>query len=71
MDAVYYLDNERVECLIVPDEFDVGYQSMSAMAAQLNKTGDGLQNITVGSTVLRREELFSDENQELLFTMSQ
>ena len=44
---------------------------MSAMAAQLNKTGDGLQNITVGSTVLRREELFSDENQELLFTMSQ
>lgn len=71
MDAVYYLDNERIECLIVPDEFDVGYQSMSAMAAQLNKTGDGLQNITVGSTVLRREELFSDENQELLFTMSQ
>ena len=71
MEAVYYLDNERVECLIVPDEFDVGYQSMSAVAAKLNKTGNKLQNITVGATVLRRDGLFSEENQELLFTMSQ
>lgn len=71
MEAVYYLDNGLVECLIVPDEFDAGYQSMSEVAAQLNKKGHKLQSVTVGATVLRREELFSDENQELLFTMSQ
>ncbi len=70
-DAVYYLDNDYAACLIVPDEFDAGYQSMSAVGDRLNGTGRDMEDITVGYTVLRRDELFTDDNQELLFIMSQ
>ena len=70
-DAVYYLDNDYAQCLVVPDKFDAGYQSMSAVVDKLNGTGAGMKDITAGYTVLRREELFTDENQELLFIMSQ
>ena len=70
-EAVYYLDNDYAKCLIVPDEFDAGYQSMSAVVDQLNGIVHDMEDITAGYTVLRRDELFTDENQELLFIMSQ
>ena len=31
-EAVYYLDTGRVQCLVVPDEFNVGYQSLEEMS---------------------------------------
>lgn len=70
-DAVYYLDKGIVECLIVPDEFSVGYESMSEAAKKLEHYFYKIDDKTVSYTVMRQETLFSDANQEILFTMSQ
>ena len=71
MEAVYYLDTGYTECLIVPDEFNVGYQSLTEVAAGIRQPFRKMQDITVSYAVMRKETLFSKENQEILFTMSQ
>lgn len=70
-EAVYYLDTGAVECLVVPDEFNVGYQGLAELAKGSHRIFYTLQDRTISHTVLRRENLFSQENRELLFTMSQ
>ena len=70
-EAVYYLDTDRVQCLIVPDGFHMGYQSLTELAENLGRYFHQIQSQEVSYTVLRREDLFTEKNQELLFTMSQ
>lgn len=70
-EAVYYLDTGIVECLVVPDTFSVGYQSLTETAESLGHYFHKMESRTVSYTVIRREELFTKKNQEILFTMSQ
>lgn len=70
-EAAYYLDTGVAECLVVPDEFNVGYQSMAEAVRTLSARYSGVEDRTVTGTVIRRETLFTEENQEILFTMSQ
>ena len=70
-EALYYLDTGYVECLVVPDEFNMGYQSLTESVEALRHFFRKTQDKTVSHTVIRRQELFSKENQEILFTMSQ
>lgn len=70
-EAVYYLDTGIVECLIVPDEFNAGYQSLTEVAKSLQGYFHKMKDTTLSFTVLRKEELFSEKNQEILFAMSQ
>lgn len=70
-EAVYYLDYGSVECLVVPDEFNMGYQSLAEVAESLGYFPGNMESRTVSHTVIRRENLFTEENQELLFTMNQ
>ena len=70
-EAVYYVDTGAVESLVVPDAFNVGYQSLTEIAKNLRNYFHEAGDHTVSHTVLRKENLFSKENQELLFTMSQ
>ena len=70
-EAIYYLDTGRARSLVVPDEFNVGYQSFTEAAESLGSIFKKPENRTVSFTVLWRDNLFSRENQEFLFTMSQ
>lgn len=70
-EAIYYLDSRWVECVIVPDEFDAGNQSVAELVRRLRKRYYTMQNHEVAYTVLTRENLFLKENQNLLFTISQ
>lgn len=70
-DAAYYLDTGVVECLLVADEFNVGYQSLNEVAKELDDYLHQMESTEVSYTVIRKENLFSKENQEILFTMSQ
>ena len=70
-EAVYYLDTGIAECLVVPDEFNVGYRCMTEIAQSLQDFFYKPESCRVSHTVIRREELFSQKNQELLFTMNQ
>ena len=56
---------------MVPDEFNVGYQSLTEAAEILTHYFHKMHDRTVSYTVLRRDTLFSKENQEIIFTMSQ
>lgn len=70
-EAIYYLDTDAVECLIVPDQFSMGYQSLSQLAQFLKHPYKGIQDQSVSFRVIRREQLFSEKNQQLLTTMNQ
>lgn len=70
-EAVYYLDTGNAECLVVPDAFNIGYQSLTEIAENLKYSFRKLQNQEVSYNVLRRDTLFLKENQEIIFTMSQ
>lgn len=68
--AYYYLDRNIVKALIVPDEWEEGYQAMSRTVQLLHHTSASLSDATAGYTVVRRDNLFSEENQDRLFTGS-
>ncbi len=70
-EAVYYVDSGSVQSLVVPDGFNIGYQAFSEVADKLKSRFYKMQDRTVSHTVMRRENLFSKENQEILFTMNQ
>lgn len=70
-ESVYYLDKNVVKCLVVPDEFNMGYQSISEMVGEIRHSNGTSKNRNVSYKVIRRDTLFSKENQESLFTMSQ
>ena len=69
-EAVYYLDARWAECLIVPDEFTAGDKCDAETVNALRKTFYQMKNQEVPYTVLTRDNLFSKENQDLLFTLS-
>lgn len=70
-EAIYGLDIGAVECLIVPDTFSMGYQSVTQTVQSLKRYFHKMEGKTVSFTAIRREELFLEKNQEILFTMSQ
>ena len=65
-EAVYYLDTGIVGCLVVPDEFNVGYQSLKEAAESLTHYLHKMQDRMVSYNVIRRDNLFSRENQEII-----
>lgn len=69
--SVYYLDMGIAECLVIPDTFNVGYQSLTEMVNKLEKAFYEYENQEISYTVMRKENMFSKENQEVIFTMSQ
>ncbi|MCI8294148.1 MAG: substrate-binding domain-containing protein [Hespellia sp.] len=71
MEAVYCLDTDYVQCLVVPDDFDMGYQSLVKASESFGYIFRKPKSQTIGFTVMRKQNLFSKENQEILFTMSQ
>lgn len=70
-ESVHYLDMGYVECLVVPDDFDLGYQSLTELAAGIRHSAYIGKDQPVSHRVLRRKTLFTEENQDLLFTMCQ
>lgn len=70
-EAVYWLDTGKVQCLVVPDEFNVGYQSLTETVKLFKHSVHKMNSKTVSHTVIRQDTLFSKENQKILFTMSQ
>lgn len=70
-EAVYYLDTAVVECLLIPDEFSVGYQSMAKSIERLRRNFWEIDGGRIPHTIVRRETLFSEENEGLFFVISQ
>lgn len=70
-EALYYLDTGVVECLVVPDEFNKGYKSLAEASKSAKYFFRKMNDMAVSYTVIRRDELFLPQNQEILYTMNQ
>lgn len=69
--AVYYLDKGMIHALVVPNEFNMGYQSMESMADALRYHLAGVENSLTGYLVVDRENLYDADNQKVLFPIVQ
>lgn len=69
--AVYYLDKGMITALVVPNEFNMGYQSMDAVAKQLKQKANQIESIVIDSLVIDRDNLYEEENQKILFPIVQ
>lgn len=70
-EAIYYLDTSWIKCLIVPDEFMEGYYCVSEIVKKLQNSFYKMESHKVSYSVVTKENLFSEENKDLLFTISQ
>lgn len=70
-ESIYYLDMEIAECLVVPDEFNVGYQSLTEIAESFLHSSSELTGRDISYRSIRQGELFSGKNQQILFNVSQ
>lgn len=69
--AVYYLDKGVICTLVVPNEFNMGYQSMESLANQLRYRFAQAENCEVEYLVVNRENLYDEDNQKVLFPIVQ
>ncbi|MCD8021051.1 MAG: substrate-binding domain-containing protein [Clostridiales bacterium] len=71
MEAFYYLDTGHVKALIVPDAFNVGYQSLTTIMKKAGSLFAHNETNQVDYMVVRKDNLYSKEVQNILLTMSQ
>lgn len=64
---VSFLDDGLIDSMIVPNEYYMGYQSLSCVAKRLRNRLNPMQNETVGYKIVNRENMFDESNQTLLF----
>lgn len=69
--AVYYLDKGIIDTLVVPNEFNMGYQSMETMAKQLSYHQTDADGCEVEYLVIDRTNLYEEANQKVLFPLVQ
>ena len=69
--AVYELDKGRIQALLVPNEFHMGYQSVKELATKLEYHTAEMRNVTTGYLMVDREHLYDAENQKILFPIVQ
>lgn len=66
---VYYLDKGIITGLIVPNEFNMGYQSVALMAQYLQSRKTGQTEIS--HITVNKETMYDTENQKVLFPIVQ
>jgi ribose transport system substrate-binding protein len=69
--AVYFLDKGLISTMIVPNEFNMGYESAMALADQLKQGKETIGNTRVDFLVINKSNLYQEENQKILFPIVQ
>ena len=67
MKALYYLDSGIVQSIVVPEDYMMGYQSVSDLAEFINRNRFLPKVQTVQHRIIHKDTLFAEENQEILF----
>lgn len=65
--AIYYLDSGAVQSMVVPEDFMMGYQSVTDLTNFIRRDTFLPQIRNVQYRVIHRDTLFADENQGILF----
>ena len=69
--AVYYLDKGIITALVVPNEFNMGYQSIYELSKQLKYRLSSADSTVVDSLLVDKDNLYDEENQKILFPIVQ
>lgn len=64
---IYDLDNGKIAGMIVPNEYTMGYVSLSKVAIHLNNHLAKMEDTTVNYFTVTKENLYSTENQKMIF----
>lgn len=62
--AVYYLDNRVIKGLVYQDEFSMGYLGVKKLLSEGKSVEKGVDYL-----VVKREDIYQDENQKILFPL--
>ena len=65
--AIYYLDSGVVQSIVVPEDYMMGYQSVSDLADFIKRNTFTARIRTVEHRVIHQDTLFDEENQSILF----
>ena len=65
--VVSYLDDGIITSMVVPNEYYMGYQSITAVARRHENRLTPMENETIGFRVVNRDNLFDESNQRILF----
>ena len=65
--SISYLDRGVISGMIVPNEFSMGYQSLSQLSQCLSNDIPAMKDIEVGFTSVRSDEVHTKANEKLLF----
>ena len=66
-ELVYDLDAGLIQSMLMPEEFNLGYQAVLSLSDRLNHREGQLREQLVGFHVVNRENMYDEENQRLLF----
>jgi ribose transport system substrate-binding protein len=69
--AVYYLDQGVITTLIVPNEFNMGYESVSAISSQMGMQTEAVLRRTIDFIVADRDNLYDKDVERILFPIVQ
>ena len=64
---VSYLDDGFITSMVVPNEYYMGYQSLTAVVRRLENRLTPMQDETISFRVVNKENLFDENNQRVLF----
>lgn len=69
--SVYYLDSGLIRGMIVPYDYDMGYQAATAVANRLNRKLEPMRDYETGFAVIDRNNMYDEEHERLLFPLAQ
>lgn len=67
MKSVYYLDAGVIQCLVIADEYEMGYNSIVEISHALEHSFYTIPNHTVDMKILQKEDIFTEEIQRFLY----
>lgn len=65
--AIYYLDQGIIKGMIVPDDFNMGYESLLAVAQHVRNKFREAKELKLSSRSVRREDVHNPEMEQFLF----
>ena len=68
MKSIALLDYNKIKCLVVPDGYSIGYESVNELAKKLGRPLYTLKSHEEAIRVIYKDDLFSEETERFLYS---
>ena len=66
--TIVLLDNQNIECLVVPDDYETGYMSMNEIAKKLRHSFYKMNSCETEVRIINKEDLYSKDLERFLYS---